>query len=40
MKGSASVRGKELTITAVNPSPSETRLTEIGLHGATASQRV
>ncbi len=37
MKGSASVRGKELTITAVNPSPGETRLTEIGLHGATAN---
>jgi len=37
MKGSASVHGKELTITAVNPSPSETRLTEIGLHGATAN---
>jgi len=37
MKGSASVRGKELTITAVNPSPIETRLTEIGLHGATTN---
>jgi len=36
LKGSASVRGKELTITAVNPSPTDSRLTEIALRGATA----
>jgi len=36
LKGSASVRGKELTITAVNPSPTDSRLAEIALRGAVA----
>ena len=36
LKGSASVRGNELTLTAVNPSPTEPRLAEISLRGATA----
>jgi alpha-N-arabinofuranosidase len=35
LKGSASVRDKSLTITAVNPSTSESRLTEIVLRGAS-----
>jgi alpha-N-arabinofuranosidase len=35
LKGSASVRDKILTITAVNPSTSESRLAEINLRGAT-----
>jgi alpha-N-arabinofuranosidase len=35
LKGSASVRGNELTVTAVNPSPTEPRLAEISLRGAT-----
>jgi alpha-N-arabinofuranosidase len=35
LKGSASVRDKNLTITAVNPSTSESRLAEINLRGAT-----
>jgi alpha-L-arabinofuranosidase len=34
LRGSASVRDKELTITAVNPSVSEPRLAEIALRGA------
>ena len=34
LKGSASVRDQTLTITAVNPSTSEARLTEIDLRGA------
>jgi alpha-N-arabinofuranosidase len=36
LQGSASVRGKELTITAVNPSPGDSRLAEIALGGAIA----
>ncbi len=36
LQGSASVRGKELTITAVNPSVTESRLAEISLRGASA----
>ncbi|HMI51432.1 MAG TPA: alpha-L-arabinofuranosidase C-terminal domain-containing protein [Candidatus Saccharimonadales bacterium] len=36
LQGSASVRDKELTITAVNPSTSDPRLSEISLRGATA----
>jgi alpha-N-arabinofuranosidase len=36
LKGSASVRDKKLTITAVNPSTTDSRLAEIDLHGATA----
>jgi alpha-N-arabinofuranosidase len=36
LKGSASVFGKELTITAVNPSPTDPRLAEIALRGAVA----
>ncbi len=35
LRGSASVRDKDLTITAVNPSTSEPRLAEITLRGAT-----
>jgi alpha-N-arabinofuranosidase len=35
LQGSASVRDKQLTITAVNPSPTDARLTEIALRGAT-----
>jgi alpha-L-arabinofuranosidase len=35
LQGSASVRDKELTITAVNPSTNESRLAEITLRGAT-----
>jgi alpha-N-arabinofuranosidase len=35
LQGSASVRDKELTITAVNPSTTESRLAEIALRGAT-----
>ena len=38
LKGSASVRDKNLTITAVNPSTSESRLAEIGLRGATVKE--
>jgi alpha-L-arabinofuranosidase len=35
LNGSASIRGQELTITAVNPSPSDPRLTEIFVKSAT-----
>jgi alpha-N-arabinofuranosidase len=35
LQGSASVRDKELTITAVNPSTTEPRLAEVALRGAT-----
>jgi alpha-L-arabinofuranosidase len=38
LKGSASVRDKSLTITAVNPSTSESRLTEIVLRGASVRE--
>src|SRR6266849_3669734 len=38
LRGSASVRDKNLTITAVNPSTSESRLAEIALRGATARE--
>ncbi len=38
LRGSASLRDKSLTITAVNPSVSEIRLTEIALRGATVKQ--
>jgi alpha-L-arabinofuranosidase len=38
LKGSASVRDKDLTITAVNPSTSEPRLAEIALRGATVKE--
>ncbi|HXE36169.1 MAG TPA: alpha-L-arabinofuranosidase C-terminal domain-containing protein [Verrucomicrobiae bacterium] len=38
LKGSASVREKSLTITAVNPSTSEPRLAEIALRGATVKE--
>jgi alpha-N-arabinofuranosidase len=38
LKGSASVRDKSLTITAVNPSTSEPRLAEIALRGATVKE--
>ncbi len=38
LRGSASVRDKNLTITAVNPSTSEPRLAEIALRGATVKQ--
>jgi alpha-N-arabinofuranosidase len=38
LKGSASVRDKSLTITAVNPSTSEPRLAEIALRGATIKE--
>jgi len=37
LKGSASVKGKTLTLTAVNPHVSEARETEIVLRGATAA---
>lgn len=36
LQGSASTKGKELTVTAVNPSTTEPRLTEVSLRGATA----
>ena len=38
LRGSASVRDKDLTITAVNPSVSESRLAEIALRGATVKE--
>jgi alpha-N-arabinofuranosidase len=38
LRGSASMRGKNLTITAVNPSTSEPRLAEIALRGATVRE--
>ena len=38
LSGSASVRDKSLTITAVNPSTNEPRLVEIALRGATAGE--
>jgi alpha-L-arabinofuranosidase len=38
LKGSASVRDKTLTITAVNPSTSEARLAEISLRGASIKE--
>jgi alpha-N-arabinofuranosidase len=38
LKGSASLRDKSLTITAVNPSTSEPRTVEIALRGATAKE--
>jgi alpha-L-arabinofuranosidase len=38
LKGSASVRGKNLTITAVNPSTTESRLAEIVLRGASVKE--
>jgi alpha-L-arabinofuranosidase len=38
LKGSASVRDKSLTITAVNPSTSESRSTEIVLRGASVRE--
>jgi alpha-N-arabinofuranosidase len=38
LRGSASVRDKNLTITAVNPSTSESRLAEISLRGATVKE--
>jgi alpha-L-arabinofuranosidase len=38
LKGSASMREKSLTITAVNPSTSEPRLVEIALRGATVKE--
>lgn len=38
LKGSASVRDKNLTITAVNPSTNEPRLAEIALRGATIQE--
>jgi alpha-N-arabinofuranosidase len=38
LRGSASVRDKNLTITAVNPSTSEPRLVEITLRGATVKE--
>jgi alpha-N-arabinofuranosidase len=38
LKGSASVRDKNLTITAVNPSTGESRLAEISLRGATVKE--
>jgi alpha-L-arabinofuranosidase len=38
LHGSASVRDKNLTITAVNPSASEPRLAEIALRGATVKE--
>src|SRR5580765_3570928 len=37
LQGSSSVQGKELSITAVNPSPTERRATEIILRGAALS---
>jgi alpha-L-arabinofuranosidase len=36
LRGAASLRDKQLTITAVNPSTTETRLAEISLRGAAA----
>ncbi len=38
LRGSASVRDKNLTITAVNPSTNEPRLADIALRGATVKQ--
>jgi alpha-L-arabinofuranosidase len=38
LQGSASVRDKNLTITAVNPSTTEARFTEISLRGATVKE--
>jgi alpha-L-arabinofuranosidase len=38
LQGAASLRGKDLTITAVNPSISETRLAEIALRGGTVKE--
>jgi alpha-N-arabinofuranosidase len=38
LRGSASVRDKDLTITAVNPNVSESRLAEIALRGATVKE--
>jgi alpha-N-arabinofuranosidase len=38
LRGSASVRDKNLTITAVNPNTSESRLAEISLRGATVKE--
>jgi alpha-L-arabinofuranosidase len=38
LRGSASLRDKDLTITAVNPSTSEPRLAEITLRGATVKE--
>jgi alpha-N-arabinofuranosidase len=38
LKGSASLREKKLTITAVNPSTSEARLAEISLRGASIKE--
>jgi alpha-N-arabinofuranosidase len=38
LRGSASVRDKILTITAVNPNTSESRLAEISLRGATVKE--
>jgi alpha-N-arabinofuranosidase len=38
LRGSASVRDKNLTITAVNPSTSDPRLAEIALRGATVKE--
>jgi alpha-N-arabinofuranosidase len=38
LKGSASLRDKSLTITAVNPSTSEPRFAEIALRGATVKE--
>lgn len=38
LEGSASVQGKELTITAVNPNPAESRVAEIFLRGAAAKE--
>jgi alpha-N-arabinofuranosidase len=38
LKGSASVRDKNLTITVVNPSTSEPRLTEVALRGASVKE--
>jgi len=38
LKGSASLRDKSLTITAVNPSTTEPRTVEIALRGATAKE--
>lgn len=38
LRGSASVRGKTLTLTVVNPSTSEARMTEIDLRGAAVKE--
>jgi len=38
LRGSASMRDKNLTITAVNPDTSESRLAEISLRGATVKE--